>query len=401
MMNSLPIKRLGDVCTVVTGTTPSTSISEYWGGDIKWITPAEIADDTFFVNDSVRKITQRAVNENSLIPLPPGTVILSSRAPIGKVAIAGTELYCNQGFKNLICGDEIDNLYLFFFLKSRTEYLNSLGSGATFKEISKKVVEQIQIPCPPLSEQRAIASALKAKLDTIAAIEGKTTKQIEELGAWVEKFVQEKLVDSANEKWESGIIENYVTINPSIRELLIRPDDSLPVSFVPMPAVSDEFGCINQDIIRLYHEVKKGYTYFREQDVIFAKITPCMQNGKSAVATSLKNGIGFGSTEFHVLRSNGAILPEWLHLFLRRKNYLRKAEEHMQGAVGQQRLPESFLRETSISFPKAFDTQRAIVEEVMTKIKKSYSIKHKLTQQLTNLASLRSALYREAFGAGE
>jgi restriction endonuclease S subunit len=90
--------------------------------------------------------------------MPTGTVILSSRAPIGKTAIAGCEMCCNQGFKNLICSDRIFNEYLYYFLSAKTEYLNSLGRGATFKEISKAIVENIMIPLPPISEQKQIAA---------------------------------------------------------------------------------------------------------------------------------------------------------------------------------------------------------------------------------------------------
>ena len=149
--------RLGDICTIVSGTTPKSSIPEYWDGDINWITPAELNDDSYIINESVRKITDRAVKESSLKSFPAGTVILSSRAPIGKVAIAGTEMYCNQGFKNLICSDKINNRYLYWFLKCNTEYLNSLGRGATFKEISKGIVENIEINLPPLNQQIYIA----------------------------------------------------------------------------------------------------------------------------------------------------------------------------------------------------------------------------------------------------
>lgn len=152
--------KLGDVCTIVSGTTPKTSVSEYWDGDINWITPAELNEDTVVINESKRKITKAGVNSCGLSPFPAGTVILSSRAPIGKTAIAGTEMYCNQGFKNLICSDKIHNKYLFWFLRSKTEMLNSLGRGATFKEISKSIVENIEIPLPDISEQRRIADTL-------------------------------------------------------------------------------------------------------------------------------------------------------------------------------------------------------------------------------------------------
>ena len=153
--------QLGKICTVVSGATPRTDISEYWNGDIKWITPAEISSDCYYISESERHISTLAVQKTGLTVLPEGTVILSSRAPIGKTAIAGCNLYCNQGFKNLICGNKIDNRYLYFFLSSKTEYLNSLGRGATFKEISKAIVEKIEIPLPSISEQQDDVSRLE------------------------------------------------------------------------------------------------------------------------------------------------------------------------------------------------------------------------------------------------
>ncbi len=152
--------RLGDVCTVVSGTTPKTSNPDFWDGDLNWITPAELSEDTVVVCESKRKITLKGVQSCGLSPIPAGAVILSSRAPIGKTAIAGTEMYCNQGFKNLICSESIFNKYLFWFLRCNTEYLNSLGRGATFKEISKAIVEDIDIPLPDLPTQRRIAATL-------------------------------------------------------------------------------------------------------------------------------------------------------------------------------------------------------------------------------------------------
>jgi len=146
--------KLGDICEIVSGNTPKTGIEEYWNGDIKWITPAELDDESYIVSDTTRKITELAVKKTGLSSFPEGTVILSSRAPIGKVAIAGCEMYCNQGFKNLICSEKIYNRYLFWFLKGNKEYLNSLGRGATFKEISKKIVSDIEINVPEMNQQK-------------------------------------------------------------------------------------------------------------------------------------------------------------------------------------------------------------------------------------------------------
>ena len=161
------IAKLGDVCTVVSGSTPKSAVPEYWDGDIKWITPAELSEDTYVIYDSARHITALGVSKTGLKPFPTGTVILSSRAPIGKTAIAGCEMYCNQGFKNLICGEKVDSKYLYFFLSSKTDYLNSLGRGATFKEISKAIVENVEIPLPELSEQRRIAACFEKLMHLI------------------------------------------------------------------------------------------------------------------------------------------------------------------------------------------------------------------------------------------
>lgn len=154
-------KRLGDICEIVTGATPKTNIKEFWDGDINWITPAELTKDTYIINESLRKITTEGVEKTGLKSFPKGTVILSSRAPIGKVAIAGCEMYCNQGFKNLVCSKQINNRFLYWYLKGHKEYLNSLGRGATFKEISKAIVENIEICLPTLEKQEKYADILE------------------------------------------------------------------------------------------------------------------------------------------------------------------------------------------------------------------------------------------------
>ena len=183
--------RLGDICTVVSGTTPKSTQAEYWDGDLNWVTPAELTDESDIIYDSQRKITQQAVIDSSLKSFPAGTVLLSSRAPIGKVAIAGTEMYCNQGFKNLICSDKIYNRYLYHFLKDKTDYLNSLGRGATFKEISKSIVENIEIPLPSLEEQRKIAAVLDKVSDLIA----KRRTQLDKLDELVKsRFIQQTII---------------------------------------------------------------------------------------------------------------------------------------------------------------------------------------------------------------
>ena len=146
---------------IVTGTTPSTSDPDNWNGNILWVTPAEIKKDEFFMYDTERKITEKGKTSKSLSLMPIGTVILSTRAPIGKVAIVGKEMTCNQGFKNFICNKNVDPVYLYFLLKFNSEYLNSIGSGTTFKEISKSKIESLKMPIPPIKLQNEFATFVK------------------------------------------------------------------------------------------------------------------------------------------------------------------------------------------------------------------------------------------------
>lgn len=161
-MRKINYVKLGNVCRVVSGSTPKKSNTEYWGGDIPWITPAEIDNAAHYVWDTERHITELGVEKASLKELPVGTVLLSSRAPIGKVAITKTPMFCNQGFKNLICSDQVLNEYLYRYLRANTARLQSCGRGATFKELSKKDVENIILPLPSISCQKNIVSKLES-----------------------------------------------------------------------------------------------------------------------------------------------------------------------------------------------------------------------------------------------
>lgn len=158
-----------DVADIVLGTTPNSKIKEYWDGELKWITPAEIEEESFIISDTVRHITEYGRNSANLTLLPVGSVLFSTRAPIGKVAIAGEEMYCNQGFKNFICKPELNNVFLYYTLRLNKEYLVSLGTGTTFKELSKKIVESIKISVPAKEQQeqfeRVFRQSDKSKFD--------------------------------------------------------------------------------------------------------------------------------------------------------------------------------------------------------------------------------------------
>lgn len=162
-------------------------------------------------------------------------------------------------------------------------------------------------------------------------------------------------------EWKLAKISDVAEVNPRFDKSSVS--DDLEVSFVPMPAVAAESGAIDVTETRPFATVKKGYTGFLEGDVLFAKITPCMENGKMAVVPELKNNVGFGSTEFHVLRPKPGILPEYLYYFVSAKPFRYEAEHNMSGAVGQKRVPAAYLSTRDIPVPPT-DVQRRIVAKI-------------------------------------
>ena len=240
------MKKIKEICTVVSGSTPKTNVDDYWDGDIKWITPAELTEDSFYLHDSVRHITELGKEKTGLSYMPQGTVILSSRAPIGKVAIAGCEMCCNQGFKNLICSDVIFNEYLYYFLKSKTDYLNSLGRGATFKELSKSIVENIDIKVPALDKQKEIAGIL-GKVYELVNLRKQQLSKLDELvkARFVELFEDGESPIKTVEELCSAIVDCPHTTpkyegelkNPAIRTTEIKKGY---IAWETMRYVSDE-----------------------------------------------------------------------------------------------------------------------------------------------------------------
>lgn len=161
------------------------------------------------------------------------------------------------------------------------------------------------------------------------------------------------------EGWTLSLLPDIVEINPPKPAATVVAPDA-PVTFVPMGAVDERTGAIARPEVRPFSTVRKGFTAFADGDVIMAKITPCMENGKAAVARHLVNGLGFGSTEFHVFRSHGAVLPEYVYHYLRQESFRQAAEDEMTGSVGQKRVPRAFLESTRLPVPPLAEQERIV-----------------------------------------
>ena len=154
-------------------------------------------------------------------------------------------------------------------------------------------------------------------------------------------------------------MEELCEINPKKSEV---KEKDIEVSFVPMTDVSEQNYYFEPKQTKIISEVYKGYTYFAENDVLLAKITPCFENGKSAIARKLKNGIGFGSTEFIVFRTNDKTIPEWIYNFVANTQFIDEGKNHMTGSAGQRRLNIDFVRKYKIPLPP-LEIQKKLVAE--------------------------------------
>ncbi len=197
---------------------------------------------------------------------------------------------------------------------------------------------------------------------------------------------QNTSADELPEEWRVARLDQVCEINPS-RKGRTNYSDDLPVTFVSMSAVDEGAGTIAAPDVRPFSEVKKGYTWFVENDVLFAKISPCMQNGKAAVADGLSNGVGFGSTEFHVLRPGPDVLPEWIHFFMRQPSFRSAAAQHFTGSVGQQRVPASIVGEQVIPVPPLPEQRRIVarIEELAAKIERARGLRREATREVRTI----------------
>jgi len=311
------LQHLGDVCTLIYGGGLKESNRE--GGSIP------------------------VYGSNGIVgyhnkPLSSGeTIIIGRKGSIGEIHISrvpcwpiDTTYYVDR--TKMPC----DFTWLFYILSSLD--LTRLNKSAAIPGLNREDAYEQMIPFPPLPEQQRIAAILQ-KADRLRRLR-RYARQLSD--GYLQSVFLEMFGDPAtNSKgFPFDNLGNVVRINPGI-DKKINPINK--VTFLPMMGVNELTGKIVYSEEKSFSEVSKGYTPFKENDVLFAKITPCMENGKSTIATHLINGIGFGSTEFHVLRPTEFTSSEWIFWLIRKKEFRQLASKSFTVTAGQQRVPSSFL----------------------------------------------------------
>ncbi len=287
--------------------------------------------------------------------------------------------------------DKVVPRYLLYAINSDTSkrYFNSHLKGIGVPNLHLTHIRETPIRLPSKNEQQHIVEILDKLTDLLSLRRQQLVKLDELVKA---RFVEMFGIPGTNPKgWDIKHLGDCCKLNPK-KSCDERLKNGLLLSFVPMPAVSED-GKIDGTDIRKYDEVKTGFTYFAENDVLFAKITPCMENGKGAIAQGLRNGIGFGSTEFHVLRPvAGKSNPYWLYILTSFSSFRKDAAKNMTGSAGQRRVPASYLESFNVFCPP-IDLQ----EDFALFAKKVNRQKLTIQQSLDKLELLKKSLMQEYF----
>lgn len=378
--------KLGDICTISSSNAPMAN-------DQSWLLNLDMVEQQTGEIISYNYVGNDDLN-GSIIQFDTDNVLYSKLRPnLNKVVIpdrsgfATSEMLPLKPNTSILCRE-----YLAAYLRSDSfvSWAVSKTAGAKMPRLGTKVLLNKEIPLPPLEEQHHIATILDKLTNLIA----KRRAQLEKLDLLVKSRFLEMFGVLGTDQFGWGLkkLGQCCEINPKKANDL-RLQANLEVSFVPMTAVSEN-GIIDTSDSRKYDDVKSGFTYFSEEDVLFAKITPCMENGKGAVAKKLKNGIGFGSTEFHVLRPiYGVSDCYWLYVMSIFSEFRKEAELKMTGSAGQRRVPVSFLEEYKVALPPI-----ELQKQFASFVQQIETTKSNIQKSLETLETLKKALMQEYFG---
>lgn len=362
------VKRLKFLIDYIqTGSTPPSSQQEYYSSeDVDWYNPSDFNDDSLLLKNPSKKISQIAVDDNVVKKLPNQSIlIIGIGATLGKVGLVEKSCSTNQQINAIVTNKYCRPKFIAYALFVQRDIMKLISSSATLSIMNQEKTKSLILAVPSFEEQTAIVTYLDSQLSQIDALIGKQQSLLEKLAEQRTATITQAVTKGLNpdvlmkdsgvawlgevpSHWEVKRLRFTIQLNPVKSELNLS-DETL-VSFVPMEAVNfDKNLTLNQE--KPIDEVYKGYTYFCDDDVVFAKITPCFENGKSAIAKNLTNGVAFGTTELHVLRANNLLNNQFLYYLIKSDLFMKTGEAEMYGAGGQKRVPENFIKNFVLGFP--------------------------------------------------
>jgi len=398
MMRGWRNKTIGEVCDVVNGGTPKTGIAAYWDGPHQWVTPAEMGKRSSpYISRTNRTITDDGLRNSSARLLPPHSVILSSRAPIGHLLINIEPMATNQGCKGLVPRDQIDYKFLFYYLTSIVPLLNDLGNGATFKELSGGKLKEVLIPSPPLPEQQRIVAILDQAFQGIAKAKANAEKNLQNARALFESHLQ-AVFARQGEGWEKTILEEVLAVQPqngwsppaanhsdsgtpvltlsSVTGFQFRPDK---LKFTSAPTDS-----------RRHYWVKNG-------DFLITRSNTPELVGHVAIASGIHEPTIYPDLIMRMIPAPERMMTEFLYYQMRSAALRKEITARAQGAnPTMKKISNRVVRSLPIGVPPT-SIQRDIVKTLNALSFETQRLESIYQRKLAALDELKKSLLHQAF----
>ncbi len=382
---------IGAVCEIVNGGTPKTGVPEYWGGQHRWVTPAEMGKrPSPYIDDTERKISDLGLRDSSARMLPPRSVILSSRAPIGHLVINTEPMSTNQGCKGLVPSAAVHTEFLYYYLSSIVDLLNSLGTGATFKELSGGKLKEVPIPLPPLPEQRRIVGILDEAFAGIATAKANAEKNLQNARALFESHLH-AVFTHRGPGWVETKLDHVTDL---ITCGVAKRPDYVPSGVPFLSAKNVKNGQViwsgYQFITEEAHRALTKHNKPRKGDILYTRVG---SYGEAAIVDR--------EMEFSVFVSLTLIKPKksLLNVFL--KHYLNSSMIKELAAasitgVGVGNLNVGAVREFPIHLP-SFEDQEAITARLDALQTETRRLEALYARKLAALDELKASLLHQAF----
>ena len=380
--------KLGEACKIVNGATPSTSVEANWGGPHCWITPAEMGGlSDPYVSETRRTLTDVGLADCSASLLPEGSVILSSRAPIGHVIINTVPMATNQGCKSMIPRSDLDAKFLFYFIKANVPLLESLGTGATFKELSGGKLASVEISLPPLAEQKRIVALLD---EAFAGIDEAKTKAEANIAA-VESLLQSHLDQTFRTPKPGWISSKLGAVGKVSMCKRILKEQTKPIGEIPFYKIGT-FGKQPDAYIpsSIYNEFRSKYPFPSKGDVLIS------------AAGTIGRRVRYDGEPAYFQDSNivwiendeKKVLNNYLY------HFYSACEWNSTSGATISRLYNDNLRSIDIVFPASLDEQQAVAAQTDRVISEVQELRKAYEQKESAFSLLKVSLLSQAF-AGE
>ncbi len=363
--------KLDEIADIVGGGTPKTEVFEYWNGNIAWITPRDLSGySNRYISKGERSISISGLNNSNARLLPKGTVLLSSRAPIGYLAIAENEVTTNQGFQSLVPNEKVNNTFLYYLLKNNVDYLISQGEGTVFGELAKRTVKELVFTFPPLPKQQAIAEVLSSLDDKIDLLH----RQNKTLEAMAETLFRQWFVEEAAESWEKKSLDQIANY---LNGLALQKYPANGGETLPAIKIRELNQGITENTDKCSQEVPEQYIV-QDGDILFS------WSGSLQIAIWHD---GEGALNQHLFKVTSENYPKWFY-YLATKHHLEdfraiaESKSTTMGHIQRHHLAEAFV---FIPPKELFNQYNANLSPLIEKLVKNNAQIKTLTKQRDTL----------------